>query len=124
MTTIQSRTEPLDGIRPGEAPESLTGRSVNGVGAPAPRRIGPARTRRDRASRLREELLDYIRPAASGGDMHAVPGGEAEALAGILDLLQAEAADDRLARRGSAVLLQELRKHDLLRARLNDLIGG
>jgi hypothetical protein len=123
MTTIQSRTEPLDGIRPDEAPESTAGRQVVGVGTPAPRRVGPARTRRDRASRLREEMLDYIRPAASG-DLHAVPGGEAEALAGILDLLQAEAADDRLARRGSAVLLQELRKHDLLRSRLNDLIGG
>ena len=123
MTTIQSRTEPLDGIRPGEVPESTAGRQVIGVEAPAPRRVGPRRTRRDRASRLREEMLDYIRPAASG-DLNAVPGGEAEALAGILDLLQAEAADDRLARWGSAVLLQELRKHDLLRSRLNDLIGG
>lgn len=123
MTTIQPRTEPLDGVRAGQQPDGITGRPVNPAAAPASRRAGSVRGRRDRASRLREELLDYIRPATAGA-IHATPGGQAETLADILDLLQAEAADDRLARWGSAVLLQELRKHDLLRARLNDLIGG
>lgn len=123
MTTIQPRTEALDGIRAGQQPENTAGRPVVTVGAPALRRAGAARGRRDRASRLREEVLDYIRPAMAGA-IHAAPGSQAETLADILDLLQAEAADDRLARWGSAVLLQELRKHDLLRARLNDLISG
>lgn len=123
MTTIQSRTEPLDGVRAGQQPDGIAGRPVNPAGAPVPRRAGSVRGRRDRASRLREELLDYIRPVTAGA-IHATPGGQAETLADILDLLQAEAADDRLARWGSAVLLQELRKHDMLRARLNDLIGG
>jgi hypothetical protein len=68
-------------------------------------------------------VLDYIRPA-DGGEISTNPFGQAETLAGIIDLLQAEAPDDRLARWGSAVLLQELRKQDLLRVRLNDLIGG
>lgn len=123
MTIIQSRTEPLDGVRAGQPPDGLTGRPVTSTGAPAPRRAGPARGRRDRTSRLREEMLDYIRPATASG-LHAAPGAQAETLADILDLLQAEAPEDRLARWGSAVLLQELRKHDLLRARLNDLISG
>ncbi|MFE0756142.1 hypothetical protein ACFW16_19425 [Inquilinus sp. NPDC058860] len=123
MTTIQPRTEPLDGVRPGPQPDNAAGRPIGPVGAPAPRRAGAARGRRDRASRLREEVLDYIRPVTAGS-IHATPGDQAETLADILDLLQAEAPDDRLARWGSAVLLQELRKHDLLRARLNDLIGG
>ena len=123
MTTIQPRTEALDGIRPGQQPESSAGRPVTTAGAPGLRRADAARGRRDRTSRLREEVLDYIRPAMTGG-IHAAPGSQAEALADILDLLQAEAPDDRLARWGSAVLLQELRKHDLLRSRLNDLISG
>jgi hypothetical protein len=123
MTTIQPRTEPLDGVRAGQQPDGIAGRPVMAAGAPALRRAGAARGRRDRTSRLREEVLDYIRPAMAGG-LHAAPGSQAETLADILDLLQAEAPDDRLARWGSAVLLQELRKHDLLRARLNDLISG
>ncbi|MGK9168733.1 hypothetical protein KXR53_20635 [Inquilinus limosus] len=123
MTTIQPRTEPLDGIRAGQQPDGIAGRPVTAAGAPTPRRAGAVRSRRDRTSRLREEVLDYIRPVAAG-EIHAVPGSQAETLADILDLLQAEAPEDRLARWGSAVLLQELRKHDLLRARLNDLIGG
>lgn len=123
MTTIQPRTEPLDGIRAGQQPDGIAGRPVTAAGAPALRRAEAARGRRDRTSRLREEVLDYIRPAMAGG-LHAAPGNQTETLADILDLLQAEAPDDRLARWGSAVLLQELRKHDLLRARLNDLISG
>ncbi|WP_343714857.1 hypothetical protein [Inquilinus sp.] len=124
MTTIQSRTEPLDGVRAGPQPDGIsTGRPVTSAGMPAARRAGSVRGRRDRTSRLREEMLDYIRPATASG-LHAAPGAQAETLADILDLLQAEAPEDRLARWGSAVLLQELRKHDLLRARLNDLISG
>jgi hypothetical protein len=124
MTTIRARTEPLDGIRAGEPSEgAANARPAGPAGATAPRRAGAARSRRGRTSRLREEVLDYIRPA-DGGEISTNPFGQAETLAGIIDLLQAEAPDDRLARWGSAVLLQELRKQDLLRVRLNDLIGG
>jgi hypothetical protein len=123
MTTIRSRTEPLDGVRAGEAPESAGSRPAGPTGATAPRRVTATRTRRDRASRLRDEMLDYIRPAGAG-ELHPGALGQVEALAELVDQLQAEAPEDRLARWGSAVLLQELRKQDLLRSRLNDLIGG
>lgn len=123
MTIISTRTDALDGIRRGEPVEDAATRPVQGPERPALRRIGSVRSARNRASRLNEEVLAYVRPVADGG---VLPGTvqHVEALVDILDLLQDQPPEDRLARWGSAVLQQELRKHEELRVRLNDLIGG